>query len=471
MVAFSHRDPGTREAEWMRAPLWTELPEMSLEGVTKLVVLAAHRDDETLGAAGIIARAAQQGIAITLVVATDGEASHPESPTYTPAQLGDWRRREVLAALALVAPEARVVFAGLPDGRMGEGRGETLAEHPLAKQLAETLRAELAEVTDRGSALLLSPWRGDGHRDHRVVAAVAEQVAEADGIRLLEYPIWLWHWAEPSDPVVPWRRMLRLRLDPRERHAKREALGQHVSQTQPLSDLPGDEVMIGRHIQEHFERDFEILIEPKPTSEHGSSLGQEFFDSFYRGKSDPWGFQTRWYERRKRDLTVAALPRERYDATLEIGCATGMLSARLAERSNDLLAVDAAAAPCERAAERLGALPHATVQQLSIPAEWPEGEWDLIVLSEVGYYWSADDVTVVLDHAIRSLRSGGTILACHWRHLVPEYPLTGDQVHHIIRRRRELSRVVSYVDHDLLLEVFVVGEPVSVAAAEGLTRS
>ncbi|MFC4224845.1 bifunctional PIG-L family deacetylase/class I SAM-dependent methyltransferase [Lysinibacter cavernae] len=470
MVAFSHRDPGTSEAEWMRAPLWNELPEITLDGVTRLVVIAAHPDDETLGAAGLIARAAQQGIAITLVMATDGEASHPESPTHTPAELGDWRRREVLAALALVAPEARVVFAGLPDGRMGEGRGETLAEHPLAQQLAETLRAELTEVTERGSALLLSPWRGDGHRDHRVVAAVAEHVAEQEGIRLLEYPIWLWHWAEPSDPAVPWRRMFRMRLDSRERHAKREALNQHVSQTRPLSDLPGDEVMIGRHIQEHFERDFEILIEPQRASERSASLGHEFFDNFYRGKSDPWGFQTRWYERRKRDLTMAALPRERYTSTLEIGCATGILTARLAERSNELLAVDAASAACERAAERLTSLPHATVQRLSIPAEWPEGDWDLIVLSEVAYYWSAEDVTAVLDRAVSALRPGGTLLACHWRHLVPEYPLTGDQVHHIIRRRLDLNRVVSHIEHDLLLEVFVVGDPISVAAAEGLIR-
>ena len=42
------------------------------------------------------------------------------------------------------------------------------------------------------------------------------------------------------------------------------------------------------------------------------SLDQDFFDDFYGDQPDPWGFESRWYERRKRAITMASLPRDSF---------------------------------------------------------------------------------------------------------------------------------------------------------------
>ena len=54
-----------------------------------------------------------------------------------------------------------------------------------------------------------------------------------------------------------------------------------------------------------------------------------YFEEMYEGEPDPWGLRERWYEQRKRDLLLAALPDERLGAVLEIGCSTGLITARL----------------------------------------------------------------------------------------------------------------------------------------------
>ena len=100
MVTFDHRDPGTDEEVWT-ASMPTSLPPIDLD-VDRVVVIAAHPDDETLGAAGLLAIAAARGIALDLIVATDGEGSHPDSPTHSPATLALLRRRELIDAARIV---------------------------------------------------------------------------------------------------------------------------------------------------------------------------------------------------------------------------------------------------------------------------------------------------------------------------------------------------------------------------------
>lgn len=39
---------------------------------------------------------------------------------------------------------------------------------------------------------------------------------------------------------------------------------------------------------------------------------RQHFEQMYQADPDPWQVASRWYERRKRDLLLAALPRERY---------------------------------------------------------------------------------------------------------------------------------------------------------------
>jgi hypothetical protein len=122
------------------------------------------------------------------------------------------------------------------------------------------------------------------------------------------------------------------------------------------------------------------------------------------------------------------------------------------------------------AAERTARHGNVEVQQRAVPGEWPEGQFDLIVLSEMLYYFAGSDLGQVLDLAVAALRPGATLLAVHWRHPVTDHPRSGDDVHAALAARPELARLARHTEPDFLAEAYVAGEgqPVSVAAAEGL---
>jgi SAM-dependent methyltransferase len=198
------------------------------------------------------------------------------------------------------------------------------------------------------------------------------------------------------------------------------------------------------------------------------TLPPAYFDAMYAESPDPWGFTTRWYERRKYALTLAALPRERYRRGFEPGCSIGVLTALLAERCEQLLATDVAPAAVATAKERLASYDGVEVAELAVPYDWPSGRFDLIVLSEIGYYLSADDLEVLLDRIVGSLEPGGTLVAVHWRHPVADYPLHGDDVHDLLATSPDLQRLARHEETDLILEVFETEPTLSVAQRSGL---
>ncbi|MFC0040505.1 class I SAM-dependent DNA methyltransferase [Actinomadura rayongensis] len=189
-----------------------------------------------------------------------------------------------------------------------------------------------------------------------------------------------------------------------------------------------------------------------------------YFDAMYAASDDPWGMASRWYERRKYAVTLALLPRPRYASAFEAGCSVGVLTAALAARCDRLLACDLSPAAVAAASARA---PGARVERRVLPDEWPDGRFDLIVLSEVLYYFGDDDLARVLDRAVAALEPGGTLLAVHWRHRVPEYPKTGDEVHAALAAT-PLRPLAAHREEDFRAEAFTVGRPVSPAAAEGL---
>ena len=453
MVSFDHRDPGTDETVW-EAALRQELPPLDLD-VDRLIVVAAHPDDESLGAAGVLATAAARGIAVDLIVATDGEGSHTDSPTHSPAVLGLLRRRELIEAIRIVGLTGDPRFLGLPDGGTDGFR--------------DAITTAVRDALDRASAdrvLVLSTWRGDGHRDHRVVGEVVEAVCAARGVPSRAFPIWAWHWGGPDD--VPWDRAERLALDAAAQEAKSRALDAHASQLRPLSAAPGDEALVHARMRAHFERDTEVFLAPEDTASAAGTVGQGYFDDMYSRHDDPWGFDSRWYEERKRAVLLAALPRRRYRAAFEAGCSSGAVTERLAERCDRVLAVDLAEAALGRARRRLAGRENVELRRAMLPSDWPEGEFDLVVLSEVAYYWGADDLDRGLAASVGSLSPDGHLVACHWRHPVAEYPRGGDSVHDALAARSDLVRLVRHEEEDFVLEVFGRLGARSVAAEAGL---
>jgi hypothetical protein len=120
------------------------------------------------------------------------------------------------------------------------------------------------------------------------------------------------------------------------------------------------------------------------------------------------------------------------------------------------------------AAEALAGRTNVDVRRLRVPEEWPDGHFDLVVLSEVGYYLSSGDLHRLVERTAASLEPGGAVLACHWRHHVADYPTTGDAVHRVIDGHPALVTAVRHEEEDFLLDVWTRGAVPSVARREGL---
>lgn len=197
------------------------------------------------------------------------------------------------------------------------------------------------------------------------------------------------------------------------------------------------------------------------------SVPTAFFDQLYQHNPDPWAFRERWYEQRKRALTLASLPRQRYRSTYELGCANGELSLGLAQRTEALLCCDAAAKAVELARQRLSDCLNAEVLQSRVPADWPEGSFDLIVLSEMAYYLDAGELRQLIERTLGSLAPEGHFVACHWRPAIEGCSLTGDDVHAMLHEGLSLCRLAQHIEDDFVLEVWG-RDPISVASQEGL---
>ncbi len=429
---FRHDRPGTPAASWTSELDSRSLPALSLPGARRrLVVAGAHPDDETLGSGGLIRAAALAGWHVEVVTATAGEGSHPHSPTHPPARLAEVRRDELRDAICVLAPDAAVSCLELPDGEV--------ADH--VPDLVATLVRTIGTGGD--DVVLCAPWRADGHPDHEAVGRAAAIAAARTDALLLEYPIWLWHWAGAGD--LPWEHATRLVLDGAAREAKRAAIAAHASQVRPLSSAPGDEVLLDAALLAHFDRDEVFLRCDEPVED-------DALDQVHRERSDPWQVDDSPYERRKRALSLASLPREHYPRALEVGCSVGALAVDLAARCSHLLAIDSSPTAIEQARRRTAALAHVDVRRARVPGDWPEGRFDLVSISEVGYFLSPRDLADVVARAAAALSDDGHLLLCHWRHQPLGWPLAGPAVHAAFLASG-LRVLVEHDEPDFLLHV------------------
>jgi cyclopropane fatty-acyl-phospholipid synthase-like methyltransferase len=156
------------------------------------------------------------------------------------------------------------------------------------------------------------------------------------------------------------------------------------------------------------------------------TLRPEYFDSLYAADPDPWQFGASPYERDKYALTLEAMPKSRYRLALEVGCSIGVLTRLLASRCDALVAIDAAQTPLLEARRRCADLPDVRFEHMFVPEEWPDGVFELILLSEVVYYLSRDDVGRLAANVANSMAKGGSVILVHWTGPT-NYPLSGDE--------------------------------------------
>ena len=434
-ASFTHDGQGTSPEAWRRHPCWSTVPDLDLTNgeaaCTRLVVVAAHPDDESLGAGGLIATAHAAGLDVYVVLLTAGEASHPTSPTLSRHALATRRLAEAETALTTLAPHAPMVFLGASDG------GVAAVEAEVTTSLVEL-------IGDGRQTLLVAPWRHDGHPDHEAAGRAAASAARRTGARLAEYPIWMWHKDVPDD--APWGSMRQLRLADDVAEAKRDAIAAHSSQVQPLSGLPGDEVLLPDRVLAHFSTPVEHFVVDEPAAD-------EALDVLHRTQDDPWGVDVRWYEHRKRQLTLAVLPRLRFRRALEVGCSRGALAEDLASRCEEVVAVDRSPAAAAAARARLAGVAQATVELLDVPDAWPRGRFDLVVVSETGYFLSPRDLDRLVSRVAGSLTEDGVVLLCHWRHPVKGWVMDGADVHARFHRDLLPPEAASYRDRDVEISV------------------
>ncbi|WP_347208963.1 PIG-L family deacetylase [Nocardioides marinisabuli] len=443
---FRHDSPGTPASAWHEDRRWSALPLLELSArdgrrLERVVVVAAHPDDESAGAAGLMTRLLvlpdEQRPEIEVVLLTAGERSHPASPTHSRERLAELRMEESRAAvLALggAAEQVALTCWGSADGAVADD------EARWTERLA-TL------IGDGSRTLLVGPWRHDGHTDHDAAGRICAAAARRTGARLLEYPIWFWHRAQPQD--APWVDLRRLPLDPAACTAKREAVHCHTTQVRPLSEAPGDETLLLTGMLAHFLGEQEVFVE--------APARDETLDALHREVEEPWGADTRWYEERKRALALAMLPDRRHGRVLEVGCSTGVLTRELAGRCEEVLAVDSSPAAVAAARRRNDDLPHVEVQQRLLPEDWPDGRYDVVVVSEVGYFLSPVDLDSLVRQVAHGLTRDGVVLLAHWRHPVQGWPLDGAAVHRAFEALPGWSRLAQYQDRDV--ELLLLGPP------------
>ncbi|OBG32703.1 PIG-L deacetylase family protein [Mycobacterium sp. E3198] len=211
---------GTPVPLWLAALDGRRPPPLDLSACPGLVVVAPHPDDETLGLGATIAQLVAAGVDVRVITVSDGGAARPGATPQERTRAEITRRYELRRAAAVLGVPAPVSL-GLPDGELADHEGT----------VAELLTGILADAAP--GTWCAATWRSDGHPDHEAVGRAAAEACERAGAPLFEYPVWMWHWASPADPAVPWDRARSVRVPGWALERKRAAAQCFRSQLEP----------------------------------------------------------------------------------------------------------------------------------------------------------------------------------------------------------------------------------------------
>ena len=406
--------------------------------VGRLLVVAAHPDDETLGAGCFLRAVHAAGGRVRLVVATDGEAAFPEAGPAERAALARTRRDELDRALgALGLDGIEVHRLGLPDSGLAGVEGE----------LVEALRPLAADAD-----ACLAPWVHDPHPDH-AAAGRATLAAAPVGAHRFGYPIWTWPWGDPDDPRLPVAAAVR--APQRSGGPGGQAPGRacHASQLGPAAD--GGAPILPPPVLAHFDTGSEAFFRIPPTA----SAPRERFAALYRdGSGDPWSTRTSWYERRKLAVLAASLPAPRYEHAAEPGCGTGELTRLLGARCDAVRRATSPRPPSSRPARP--------------PPGWPGSRWRSWRCPTRGRcprawtWWCAARCSTTWAGRSRRRRradrpgrppAGADIALLHWSGQAAESPQDAWATHRAFLDDPRFSTVVEHVDAEFLLHVVRCG--------------
>lgn len=177
-----------------------------------------------------------------------------------------------------------------------------------------------------------------------------------------------------------------------------------------------------------------------------------FFERLYQRSEDPWNFRHSAYERDRYRAIVASIGDRQYRSAFEPGCAIGELTAMLAPHCQSLEAIDFSASAVKTARHRCRDYPQVNVHQGALPEDVPARLCDLIVFSEVGYYFTPDELESLVFQLWSILEPGGRLIACHWLGHSEDHPLHGKEVHDIMNRVIGTQADLTFPDHGYTLQ-------------------
>jgi SAM-dependent methyltransferase len=184
-----------------------------------------------------------------------------------------------------------------------------------------------------------------------------------------------------------------------------------------------------------------------------ASVSLDHFTNLYLAKDDPWDLATKWHDERKYAVTVASLPRPHYRSCYEPGCSIGLLTRLLAPRCDEVLAVDSVESAVLQTKAAVREFPHVRAEVANLPADLPDATFDLIVVGDLLYYLSAEDLDTVLDALVARLEPDGDLVSVHFRDRQNPGGYDGFNVHAALTARPGLERLVHHEDEWFLLDI------------------
>lgn len=164
-----------------------------------------------------------------------------------------------------------------------------------------------------------------------------------------------------------------------------------------------------------------------------------FFEAMYRRDPDPWSFKTSHYEQSRYEIIMQALAGRRYARAFEPGCSVGALTVRLATICDSLEAIDVSPTAVTRAKEVCSDLPNVHVSVGKLADAMPGVSYDLVVLSEIGYYFTEQVLHSIGMAIIEHMQPDGVLLAAHWLGVSGDHRLSGDRVHEVLSTLPEVA--------------------------------
>lgn len=393
--------------------------ERLYDDVGNLLVLAPHPDDESLGCGGLIALLREAGSSVSVIFVTSGSASHT-SKTHPPNTLSKVRELEAIKACAdLGVHLSNLHFLRAPDSKL-DG---------LSKKVHAQIVRKISDIIEEGEYTAIAlPWRRDPHPDHRVVNRLGEMALSKTDSNLtkFEFPIWLWKNGKKADwPLDGETVAYKLNIDS-VFEKKWLAIERHCTQLGKVIFDDPNGFELTEELLQPFKHSIEYFF---ITKRRLNTLNADYFEKLYAENTDPWNFRHSEYELQKYHRCIQVLGQNFFASALELGCSIGIQSYLLSKICRYLMAVDISEVAIEEAKQHCAEASNIEFKTMNLAHTFPKGKFNLITCCEMGYYFTKEDLRALFVNIDSALLSGGTFLLVHWTPFVPDYPMSGDDVH------------------------------------------